>query len=80
MAVHQKDQDLLNTIASNITRYRTGLKLSKERLAVLANIEARSIYNYESAKIDITVSSLSKLAKALNVEPYQLLMKVGDQH
>lgn len=72
--IRKKNQPILNTIGTNIRRYRILKELSVEKLAILANIEAKSIYNYEYSKVDIGASSVAVIANALQIEPYLLLM------
>lgn len=72
--IRKKNQPILNTIGANIRRYRILKELSVEKLAILANIEAKSIYNYEYSKVDIGASSVAVIAGALQIEPYLLLM------
>ncbi len=71
--IRKKNQPILNTIGTNIRHYRILKELSVEKLAVLANIEAKSIYNYEYSKVDIGASSVAVIANALQIEPYLLL-------
>ena len=68
-------------LAKNIKLYRDRLHLTQEELAercflieddVLAN---RSyISDIENCRRNITLDKIGKLAKALNVEPYQLFL------
>ena len=61
------------TIASNLIRYRKGLRLSQEKLAEIVGITRQSINNYEKAKTLPDSQTLSALAKALGVTLDDLL-------
>ena len=60
-------------IAGNLTRYRKGLRLSQEELALQAGVTRQSIYNYENAKTLPDSRTLSALARALGVTLDDLL-------
>lgn len=61
------------TIASNLIRYRKGLRLSQERLAETVGVSRQSINNYEKAKTLPDSKTLSVLAKALAITLDDLL-------
>lgn len=60
-------------IAGNLTRYRKGLRLSQEVLALQAGVTRQSINNYENAKTLPDSKTLSTLARALGVTLDDLL-------
>lgn len=62
-----------HTFAENLKRYRKAANLSQEELAHIAEIERGYVSQLER-RLDVpTIDMLAKLAKAIGVEPYQLL-------
>lgn len=72
MATNIEPQNLL-TIARNVKNRRLELNLSQERLAELADLHHNYISLIERAKCNISVVTLEKLAKALDVKIINLL-------
>ena len=66
--------DLLQTIGINIRRYRTGRKMTQARLAEEAGGATTFITQIESAKEIPSLRTISRVADALQVEPYELLI------
>lgn len=63
-------------IGDNIRKIRENkLNVSQEDLAFQADLHRAYIGRIERAEASITVRNLQKIAKALGVEPYILLMK-----
>ncbi len=60
--------------AENIKSIRLSRKLSQERLAEMANLSTAYISELENHKKSGTFETLSNLAAALEVEPYELLL------
>jgi transcriptional regulator with XRE-family HTH domain len=58
---------------------RKRLGLSQEELAKRSGLQAGEISRFERGKRDPRVSTLEKLAAALEVEPWQLLKKADDK-
>lgn len=58
---------ILNKLAKQIIRYRKEIGMTQENLSRKTGISRSSIAMIETAKRDITVSNLSKIAKAMNV-------------
>lgn len=63
-------------IAANVKRLRDELGWSQADLAERAGIHRPNISSLERAASTITVLKLEKVAEALEVEPYELLMEV----
>lgn len=59
---------ILTIIAKNVKNRRLELNLSQERLAELAELHPNYISLIERSKCNISVITLEKLAKALEVE------------
>lgn len=72
--IRKKNQAILDVIAVNLREYRNQKNISVEKLAVLCDMEAKAIYNYEHGKVDISASSIATIATHLEIEPHQLLV------
>lgn len=59
--------------AENLRKYRKAANLSQEELAHIAEIERGYVSQLERRLNAPTIDMLAKLAKAIGVEPYQLL-------
>lgn len=64
----------MEVVAKNIKKLRKDKNLSQEALAFDSNISRRHMTNIEMCRVDIKLSTLIKISKALNVTPHQLLM------
>lgn len=64
---------ILSIIAQNIKKNRLKLKLSQEELAELADLHPNYISLIERAKCNLSVITLSKLAKALKQDIASLI-------
>ncbi len=60
-------------VGSNIKKHREKKKLSQFELAVEIGVTPGAIGNLEVAKNDTSLSRIFDIAKALDVEPYELL-------
>jgi transcriptional regulator with XRE-family HTH domain len=60
-------------IKENIKKYREALKLSQEKLSEIANVSPDYISLIERGKRTPSIKRLCMIAKALGVEPYELL-------
>ncbi|HWB26441.1 MAG TPA: helix-turn-helix transcriptional regulator [Chitinophagaceae bacterium] len=58
---------LLVTVGANIRRIRTGRNLSQNDLAIMCNFEKASMSRIEAGKTNVTLLTLQKISKALNV-------------
>lgn len=67
------DKEILKNIARKLKQIRKEKGLTQDDLAFEAEISRSTIGMLETAKRDITVTKLVKIAKALNIEPYELL-------
>jgi len=63
----------LQNIGKNIKNLRKGKSLSQEKLGELIGLSRNYIGMIERAESNIPVLTLYKIAKALEVEPYELL-------
>ncbi len=59
--------------AENLRKHRKAANLSQEELAHIAEIERGYVSQLERRLNSPTIDMLARLAKAIGVEPYQLL-------
>ncbi len=64
--------DLKELLKFNIKYYRYKNKLSQEKLAELCSLSARYLTDIERGNHYPTLNKIEKIAKALNLEPYEL--------
>jgi len=62
-------------IGDNVRGFRKRTLLSQDDFAFKAGLHRTFVGTIERAEQNITIDTISKLAKALDVEPYVLLMK-----
>ena len=67
------DKYFIKKVGNRIKALRKEKGLSQDDLACDANISRSTISMIETARNDITLSKIKKIAKALDVEPYELL-------
>ena len=68
-----RDSAIIRTVAENVRRLRAAAGLSQEQLAFAAELDRTYISQVEGQKRNITISALAQLAKALKVEPTELV-------
>jgi transcriptional regulator with XRE-family HTH domain len=66
-------RDVLVSFAENLRRRRKELGLSQEQLGARANIQMADISRYESGSRDPRITTVARLAKALDVSVADLL-------
>ena len=65
---------LRRVVADNVRRQRLDLALSQEGLATEAGLHRTYIGAIERAERNLSLDNIERLAKALGVAPFQLLM------
>jgi transcriptional regulator with XRE-family HTH domain len=70
-----KEKDIVTIISFNILHFRTRLGLSQEELAARANLDRSYVGRVERGENNVTARNIAKLAAALQVEPYELLIE-----
>ena len=68
-----KDQNLLNEIGEKIREIRLSKNISQESLANEVEIDYSQINRMELGKVNFSISYLYRIAKALEVDPKELL-------
>ena len=67
--------NLLRIFGTNVRRLREEKGLSQEALADKSDLHRTYISDIERFQRNISLDNIQKIAKALNVEPYELLME-----
>jgi len=67
------DKGILIQFGKRLKSLRQSKNLTLRKMALLCNVEYADIQRYETGKQNITLLSLAELAKALEVEPKELL-------
>jgi len=70
---------LMHNLAVNIKRYRAQRDLSQEALAELAGLHRTYISLVERERRNISIENIEKIASALEVEAYFLLMSIQEK-
>lgn len=68
--------NLLDTVGKNLKTIRTEKGLSQEKLAELTGLHRTYIGAVERGEKNISTKNIEKIAKALAIQPYKLL--IGD--
>ena len=69
-----KSQELRKILSKNIRKARVELHISQAKLAEFANISVPYMLDIEYCKTWVSDKTLYKIAKALNMEVYELLI------
>jgi transcriptional regulator with XRE-family HTH domain len=64
---------LENIVAINVRNIRKKKNLTQEALAIKAGLSPNFLACFERGETGLALSRLEKIAKALKVEPYELL-------
>jgi transcriptional regulator with XRE-family HTH domain len=67
-------ENLRKILSSNIKKYRALLGLSQEKLAELVGLSVQTINDIEGCRKWVSDKTIVKIARALRVEAYQLLV------
>ncbi|MDR3338269.1 MAG: helix-turn-helix domain-containing protein [Treponema sp.] len=67
-------RELRETLAENIKRQRRIFRLTQEKLAEMADISSNMINDIEGCRTWVSDKTILKLAAALHVKVYQLLV------
>ena len=65
---------LIHCFAVNVKRYRGEKSISQEKLAELAGLHRTYISAVERERRNISIDNIEKIAEALDIEAYKLLM------
>ncbi len=67
--------DIIKVFADNVKFYRNQAGFTQEHLAEKSGLHRTYISGIECYRRSIALENIQKIATALKVEPYQLLMK-----
>lgn len=67
--------DIVKVFGKNLREYRLNLGLSQEKLADKCGLHRTYIGSIECSQRNVSLENIQKIANALGVEPYQLLIK-----
>jgi transcriptional regulator with XRE-family HTH domain len=70
----QDAENLRKALSSNIKKYRALLGISQEKLAEAAGLSDQTINDIEGCRKWVSDKTIVKIARALRVEAYQLLL------
>lgn len=66
--------DLIHSFAVNVRKYRNERGYSQEHLAELAGLHRTYISAVERERRNISIENIQRIAEALDIDPYMLLM------
>lgn len=72
--------EIKRIFTENIRKYRMLNNMTQQELAEAADISVGFLCDLESGKKWGTLDTMAKIASALNIKPYQLLMPVEDKN
>jgi transcriptional regulator with XRE-family HTH domain len=67
-------EPIRKVLAGNIRKYRKNLGYTQEKLAEKANLSAQTLNDIEGCRRWVSAMTMTKLAKALHIAEYQLLV------
>jgi transcriptional regulator with XRE-family HTH domain len=70
----EKPEKIRQILAQNIKKRRESLEMTQENLAENAKLSVQTINTIESCRMWVSDKSITRLAKALNIEVFQLFM------
>lgn len=69
------NMELRKILADNVKFYRSQLKISQEKLAERCNLSTNYVGSIESRARRVNIDTIEKLAKGLQIDPSELLVK-----
>lgn len=69
-----KSLDLVRVFGTNLRRYRKRLGVSQEKFAEMCGLHRTYISDLERFQRSIALDNIQKIANALGIEPYKLLI------
>ena len=72
--------NLIHIFASNVKKYRAIKGLSQESLADLSGLHRTYISAIERERRNISIENIEKIAAALDVDAYQLLIPIDQMN
>ncbi|XQO25533.1 helix-turn-helix transcriptional regulator (plasmid) [Lactococcus lactis] len=66
---------MIKIFGNNVKRYRLKMGLSQEKFAELCNLHRTYISDIECFQRNVSLESVQKIAEAIQIEPYKLLIE-----
>jgi transcriptional regulator with XRE-family HTH domain len=70
---YYKDDEVLKSIGTKIRELRINKEISQETLANGCDLDYSQVNRMELGKVNFSISNLFRIARALNVDPKELL-------
>lgn len=70
--------DIIKVFGTNLREYRTKKGLSQEKFAEICGLHRTYISDIECFQRNVSLENVQKIADALEIEPYNLLLDKGD--
>jgi len=70
--INVRNQQLIDAVGDRVRAVRKEKHLSMEKLAELAGIDYRQVFNIEHGKTNVTVSTLYNISRALDMSISEL--------
>lgn len=67
--------DIIKVFGTNLRKYRNKLGLSQEKFAEMCGLHRTYISDIERFQRSISLYNIQKIADALEIEPYKLLLE-----
>nr|AGS52908.1 hypothetical protein [uncultured bacterium contig00019] len=78
--MNEKPEKIRQILAQNIKKRREKLGLSQEKLAESTGLSVQTINTIEGCRMWVSDKTITRLAKALNAEVFQLLVPYYEKH
>lgn len=66
--------NIIEIFGKNVRKYRLELGVSQEKFAELCGLHRTYISDIECFQRNVSLENISKIAAALNIKPYELLI------
>ena len=70
---------IIEVFGKNVRKYRLDLGVSQEKFAELCGLHRTYISDIECFQRNVSLENISKIATALNIKPYELLIDEEQQ-
>ena len=71
-----RNKELLEQLGNHIRKIRLEKSMTMEELAYASEMELSQVYRIETAKVNVTISSLFAIAKGLEITIQELLQNL----
>ncbi|MBO6304918.1 MAG: helix-turn-helix transcriptional regulator [Selenomonadaceae bacterium] len=67
--------ELAHIFGKNVRKHRKNLEISQEKFAELCDLHRTYISDIERGERNVSINNIQKIAGALNIDAYKLLME-----